>query len=553
MGADAPADAANAEPTLPLPTGDASTGAAAPSAGDAATEAFPETPTPAQQAPAPQARAASAANPYAGLAHRKLRVVLSAAITVALIAVYLAADVAGIAPGVLTTGALKDPAAAFRTARATGDPADLLAATADKEVDKAAATKLIDAFAATKGVGSSYAIAIADADGNMVSARNATTGYEPASTLKTLTALAATATLDMNSTLDTSVALTGGESDASGALPLRLVGNGDMMLSAGESDPDHINGRAGLATLAKETAKAVREHGASTVTLEYDDSLFGDQNMPDGITGTDPDYIYFTPLATMAVDEGKQWAAGQAPKNPDQLVSEYPTRTTDPAGEAAATFAELLGKEGITVEGDPTEKPITDDVRKTIAANTDGRTLATVSSAPLREILGFALQQSDNTLAELFGRLTGIASGAKNTPAAAAEAVTKIVGEQGAYTDGLKLADCSGLTTGSKVSVRTLISVQHLFAGEGTGHADAQEGLPVAGLSGTALHRSFTADTYGQVRLKTGTLGHVTSMAGNVVRDNGGTLAFAVIVNDPDDMTAAMAAVDAFVSQLQAL
>ena len=507
-----------------------------------------------QTSPAPSGRAATRRERKAAavsLAWRRARVTASALLTVALGVGYVSADIAGLAPGVLDVGSLVDPAADYRRALETGDPSGLLAATEDRPVDAAAAKKLIDAFGSTDGVGNTYAIAIADASGNVVASRDPGTGYEPASTLKTITALAATSTLDMNSTLDTTVALTGGETSESGAVPLSLAGDGDMLLSAGESDPDHVNGHAGLATLAAQTAAALRDRGINAVTVSYDDSLFGDETMPDGITDTDPDYIYFTPVASMAVDEGKQWAEGQAPSNPDALVSQYPTRTTEPAAHAADTFVTLLRAQGINVEGDAIRRDITADERA--QRSKDDATIATVSSAPLREILAFALQQSDNTLAELFGRLVGLATNADNTPRAAADAVVTTVAKQGIDTDGLKLADCSGLTTGSKVSVGVLLQVQHLFAGAGTGHADAQEGMPVAGLSGTALHRSFDASTYGQVRLKTGTLGHVTSMAGNVVRDNGGTLAFAVIVNDPGDMTAAMAAVDAFVSQLQTL
>ena len=53
--------------------------------------------------------------------------------------------------------------------------------------------------------------------------------------------------------------------------------------------------------------------------------------------------------------------------------------------------------------------------------------------------------------------------------------------------------------------------------------------------------------------MKTGSLGDVTSMTGNVSRLNGGALTFAVIVNNPTDFAVAKAAIDTFVAGLPKL
>ena len=57
----------------------------------------------------------------------------------------------------------------------------------------------------------------------------------------------------------------------------------------------------------------------------------------------------------------------------------------------------------------------------------------------------------------------------------------------------------------------------------------------------------------GLIRVKTGSLGDVTSMTGNVSRLNGGALTFAVIANNPTDFAAAKAAIDTFVAGLPKL
>lgn len=476
--------------------------------------------------------------------HRRAIVVAASAVTtVALFVGYLIADVMDVAPGVLTmrqvTRRTIPDAPTARAAGTIASDVDL-----DKAIDESAARQLIDEFAKTDGVGSDYSVAIAAADGTIVAQHAATTPREPASTLKTLTALAASATLDMGSTLATNVYLTD-VTDGHGTLILQ--GNGDMLLSAGDSDPDHVNGRAGLGTLAARTAKALHQRGVDSVTLMVDDSLFGADRYPDDIAENNGDNLYYTGVSSMAVDGGRQWD-GAAPESPD-VFSAYPELSQTTASDAASVFAERLAEEGVAVANADS----IDVSAKEPATAIDGRTpIATVRSATLAEILAFALRHSDNTLAEEFGRLTALATGDDNTPAGATAAVRAALKRLGIDTDGLTMADCSGLSPGSRVSVATLVAVQahNLTA---SGGAAAAEGLSIPGLVGTALNRAVSADTVGLLRVKTGSLGEVTSMAGNVSRLHGGVLAFAVIVNKPDDWAAARDAIDVFADGLARL
>ena len=101
---------------------------------------------------------------------------------------------------------------------------------ASKTVDAVAAKALISQFeTAASDFGGEYAIAIADAAGNVVAEQNLDTPYTPASTMKTLTAYAAAATLDMGSTLETQTYL---EQREDGTSRLVLKGNGDMLLAS---------------------------------------------------------------------------------------------------------------------------------------------------------------------------------------------------------------------------------------------------------------------------------------------------------------------------------
>ena len=162
------------------------------------------------------------------------------------------------------------------------------------------------------------------------------------------------------------------------------------------------------------------------------------------------------------------------------------------------------------------------------------------------------MRHSDNSLAEEFGRLLALETGDGNSPEGAVKAVKQVLQQSGISTSGLTMLNCSGLARGSKITVRTLLDVQQRNLQEGSGTA-AAEGLSIAGFIGTAASRLDDESEAGLIRVKTGSLGNVTAMTGNVSRSNGGALSFAVIVNDPDDMQSAKNAIDAFVAGLPRL
>ena len=213
-------------------------------------------------------------------------------------------------------------------------------------IDAAAVQPLLDAYAQSAGVGTTYSIAVMDAQGNVIAGHEPDTAREPASTTKTLTAFAAASALDLYSTLDTQVYVTGA-ADAKGAATIVLKGNGDVLLGTGANDASHINGRAGIATLVQRTVTALAAQGITSVTLEYDDSLFGSKRLPDGIEQTDDDYIYEMPASSMAIDMDRQWGGVTNP-NPDHIMN-YPTKTDTPALNVATEFALQLAAAGVTV------------------------------------------------------------------------------------------------------------------------------------------------------------------------------------------------------------
>lgn len=407
-----------------------------------------------------------------------------------------------------------------------------------RSIDTAQAKQLIHTLQTADGVGKDISTVIMQADGTTIASLEANTVREPASTLKTLTALAAASKLDMGSTLHTQTFFV---QESNGANMVILKGEGDMLLSTTTNDPTHINGRAGLLTLAQDTAHALQQRGITKITLAYDDSLFGQNRYPTDIAQNNSDNLYYTGVSSMAIDGGRD-RGGTRLTDPDTFA-DYPELSQHTAQDAAQQFATLLGAQGITITNTSLEQTQVPENRTA---------LASVQSAPLSAIMMFMLQHSDNTLAEEFGRLLAIKLGAQNSPEGATTAVRTVLHDLQINTDGLIMADCSGLSPGSRVSAHTLAQVQQRNLQVG-GAVAAAEGLSVPGLVGTATQRLTSPNASGLMRVKTGSLGTVTSMAGNISRIQGGVLAFAVIINNPDDMEQARNAIDTYITALTQL
>ena len=463
---------------------------------------------------------------------RRWRVALATLVAVILVAGYACMDLADLVPGPLTLA--KTSHSSVPRAVMMGVPPTLAADKPGSAADAAKVQQLVNAFADTPGLGNGYSLVVRQADGRVLAQRNADQARQPASTMKTLTAAAAASVLDMSSQLDTEAVL---DSSAPSQATLTLRGHGDMLLGVGKDDPMHVNGRAGLGTLAEKTAQALRQQGIDRVALAYQDTLFGDDREPEGIAENNPDGIYFQVPVSMAVDEARQGRT-EPFVYPDAGV--YLPRVENPAQAAAVSFASRLMESGIQV--DNAQGPNRAD-------HAQGRVLARISSARLSEVMSLMLRNSDNSLAELFGRLTALALNMPNSPAGAVKAVVSTLNKLGVDTAGLNMADCSGLTPGSVLRVGTLADVQQLALAD-KGLTPLVKGLSVVGLTGTAASRKVDDQADGLIRVKTGTLDQVTSLTGNVIRRSGGVLVFAVVINDSEDAAAARQAVDTLVGSL---
>lgn len=443
---------------------------------------------------------------------------------------YAAADAYDVVPGRLTLEPPPPTPAPFPTADV--DPAPEVTAVLGG-LDPQAPLPSAEAVAALAAsavadprLGSSTTVVVSDVlTGQVLVDVGGGQPQEPASTTKLLTAAAAVTVLGTEATLTTSVV-------QGPAGTVVLVGGGDMMLGAGAGDPAAVNGRAGLADLATEAAQALTAAGVTQVTLGLDDTLF---TGPSWNAGWQPGYNrYVAPISALAVDVGQ---TSDAP---------YSVRHADPALEAARSFADLLTERGVTVTGDP--------VRMT--APEGAAVVADVQSATMREIIGFTVQHSDNTIAEVLGRLVAIAGGEAASFEGATRAVVAAVGRLGLDTTGTTIADCSGLAAGSRIPADVLVGLLTLAAAPGhPALLPVAVDLAVGGWTGTLNDRFVTGPARGLIRAKTGSLPGVTSLAGTLLTQSGRLLAFAVMA----DATGASgqdrprAAIDELVTRLAAV
>ena len=517
---------------------------------------------------------------------------LSAILSLVIMVTYVSLDVCDILPGPLTLR-LQHKSTVVSSPRALlSVPSLAKGASYGKPINREQSQKLIDALIADPSISDNTSVVIMDANGSVIASHEANTPREPASTLKTLTAAVASRTLDMGSTLDTQVFLqpksaknseqsSGSKSGSKSGSNLRKIvlrGNGDMLLGVGENDWSHVNGRAGLTTLAKRTASALKLDNIHEVSLSLDDSLFGAKRAPALVYETDTERRFYAETSSMAIDDARQRDLQILGIDAD-AITDFPLSDPHPALSVGQVFARLLIKQGIKVRNysDKTDKKAENstenssnssknsedenksedsqnpeievsETRPLISENS--RLLAQVSSAPLNEVMSYMLRLSDNTLAEEFGRLTAIAAHKSNSPEGAVQAVEEGLHKLKISTRGLHMSDCSGLSPKSHVLVTTLAKVQVLNIKADSGGAASSEGLSLPGLVGTSRKRLADESAAGLLRVKTGSLSEVSSMSGNVSRKSGGVLTFAVVANQPYDFWGAFVAINKFMAQL---
>ncbi|MCX5247979.1 D-alanyl-D-alanine carboxypeptidase/D-alanyl-D-alanine-endopeptidase [Streptomyces sp. NBC_00201] len=378
-------------------------------------------------------------------------------------------------------------------------------------------------------LGTRHAGAVVDiASGKRLYGTGADDALTPASTTKIATAVAALSAMGADHRLTTRADL---EPDTG---ELVLVGGGDPTLTARrtaegtsrQGEAESGEGWASLRDLADKTAKALKKRDVRSVTLSYDTTLFaGPALHPIGVDGN------LAPVSALMADEGRINDSTSGPAK----------RVTDPAADAARTFATFLGKRGITTTPPGPSK-----------ATTRAENLATVTSPPLSALVERMLTNSDNDIAEALARQTAVATGKPASFAGGASAIAGALKRLEVPLKGAEFHDGSGLNRDDRLTA-DLLTALLVKAGDPS-HPELRPvltGLPVAGFTGTLTTR-YADGAAGVVRAKTGTLTGVNTLAGTVVDQDGRLLAFAFLASDTTSAGEAQSALDRTATALAA-
>jgi len=362
--------------------------------------------------------------------------------------------------------------------------------------------------------------------------------FAPASITKVLSAAAIMSVLAPEHTFTTTV--------VSGQRPtdIVLVAGGDQLVAPGRGDPTAVAGRAGLADLAKQTAAALKNNGVTEpVRLFLDTSYAEGSDLAPGWTDFWVTNGYAGRISMLALESDRALPGIPAPADPTMRV--------------AKAFQEALEDQGISLSTTKISAATAPDERDK-PKESEQPPLASVESAPLRDVLALALATSDNAMVEQLSRQASVAAGAG---AKQKDVNAWVVDTMRDYynldIDGATLADTSGLSDGTRLPMRLVADV--LAAGASGAYPSLQSvlnGLPIAGYNGTMRDR-FLVDSarpgLGVVRAKTGSLPSVTSLAGTVTTRDGRLLVFALTTNDVEGgpgPVEARAAIDILVAAL---
>jgi serine-type D-Ala-D-Ala carboxypeptidase/endopeptidase (penicillin-binding protein 4) len=332
-----------------------------------------------------------------------------------------------------------------------------------------------------------------------VAERDADVGRIPASTQKIYAGAASLLQIGSEATFLTEI--------RSSATPANGLLLGDLVVRAG-GDPSLS--ASGLTDLAKQVAKT----GLKTVSggLVVDEARYDNLRINPGWK------TKFTPgevgvLSAFSVDGNHRGSS-----------------SLDPALANLVTFRAALKANGISVVG----------ADRTGTLGNGGPVLASRTSAPLKDLVAFALKKSDNTYAELLMKEIGARSGNGST-AGGIGAIRSQFDRFGIASP--LMVDGSGLSSLNRSTARQQVQWLSKIRVSPAGVA-FRAALPVGCVDGTMKSRFCGTTAATKVVAKTGTLDFITALAGYTSTANGRIVTFSMIGNSLKSTSAARLAMD---------
>lgn len=342
-------------------------------------------------------------------------------------------------------------------------------------------------------------------DGVLMLSDGIDTPVTPASTLKFLVAATALDVLGADFTYSTEVKA---EINAGVVGSIYLVGGGDPLLASSWYPDDLKLSKYPQqpATSLEALADSVVAAGVTQITgnvvgdaSHYDAELYP-PSWPIGFRA-----IEGGPISGLLINDGAVLGASM--------------KATDPAMGAAQEFYRLLQERGVTIVGAPASG-VTPAGLPTVAA---------IQSAPLIDIVGEMLRNSDNNTAEMMLKEIGFQVSGAGTRAAGDSAMMAKLSSWGIPLEGVTLSDGSGLSSDNKVTCAAFLAVLERF----NMNDPLISQLAVAGTSGTLSKYFVGTSLQGRLYGKTGSLSGVKALVGFVPVEGGSTIRFALLLQSP--------------------
>jgi D-alanyl-D-alanine carboxypeptidase/D-alanyl-D-alanine-endopeptidase (penicillin-binding protein 4) len=207
----------------------------------------------------------------------------------------------------------------------------------------------------------------------------------------------------------------------------------------------------------------------------------------------------------------------------------------DPAEYAAMALRRALEDRGITVDGAVRAAHLYPGEQAPEAPA--GVELARRVSAPLLEDLRITDKVSQNLHAELALRAVAKARRGEGSFEAGFEEMKAFLQEAGIAPESYTFRDGSGLSRQNLITPSAMIKLLR-FMWNGPYREQWISLLPVAALDGTLDNRFGETPAAGRVFAKTGSLSHVSALAGYLKRNDGTWVAVSILVNNYNARTA---------------
>ena len=205
---------------------------------------------------------------------------------------------------------------------------------------------------------------------------------------------------------------------------------------------------------------------------------------------------------------------------------------TYPPLYAAALFRRFLKEQGVTVKGKNQFKEVPSSAKEILV----------YESRPLRILVGDLNKISNNFVAEQM--LKTMAAELKQPPGSTDKGLNILreflqgIGVKESY----QLVNGSGLSADNKMSAAQLVEVLKYGHKNFGFFPEYMASMGIVGIDGTVSSRLQGTIAQGRVRAKTGSLSGVSALSGYVSTQSNETLAFSIIMNDPQDRTELMQA-----------